>query len=46
VKDDFLPEKIKGHTFYEPGSNQRENEIRKKLSEMWNGIYNYDQPDS
>lgn len=46
VKDDFLPEKIKGYSFYEPGSNQRENEIRKKLSEMWKGIYNYDQPDS
>lgn len=46
IKDNFLPDKIKGYSFYEPGKNQRENEIRKRLSEMWKGIYNYDQTDS
>jgi putative ATPase len=42
VQDNFLPEEIKGRTFYDPGSNPKEEEIRKRLSVMWKDIYNYD----
>jgi putative ATPase len=41
IADNFLPEEIKGTIFYEPGSNPKEAELRKKLSEMWKEIYNY-----
>jgi putative ATPase len=40
VADNFLPEELRGTIFYEPGANQREEEIRKKLSGMWKDIYN------
>ncbi len=42
VQDNFLPEEIKGSTFYDPGANPKEEEIRKRLSVMWKDIYNYD----
>lgn len=42
VQDDFLPDKIKGSVFYEPGENSREEEIRKRISSMWKNIYNFD----
>ncbi|HKK41778.1 MAG TPA: replication-associated recombination protein A [Bacteroidales bacterium] len=42
VKDVFLPDELKGNIFYEPGSNIREEELRKKLSGMWKDIYDYD----
>ncbi|NSW94148.1 MAG: replication-associated recombination protein A, partial [Bacteroidales bacterium] len=41
VSDNFLPEKLKGSVFYNPGSNPREDEIRKKLSSIWRDYYNY-----
>lgn len=41
VRDNFLPEAIKGFVFYEPGDNPRETEIRKRLEELWKEIYNY-----
>ena len=41
ISRNFLPEKIKGTVFYEPGKNAREEEIRKRISGMWNDIYNY-----
>jgi putative ATPase len=41
VQDNFLPEEIKGSTFYEPGANPKEEEIRKRLSMMWKDIYKY-----
>ena len=41
VKDNFLPEEIRGCVFYEPGENTRELEIRKKMALMWNDIYKY-----
>jgi len=41
VKDNFLPEEIKGCIFYEPGENPKEQEIRKKMASMWNNIYKY-----
>jgi putative ATPase len=41
VQDNFLPLEIKGTVFYEPGNNPREEEIRKRISRMWDDIYNY-----
>ena len=41
IKDNFLPEEIKGCVFYEPGENPKEQEIRKRMSAMWNDIYKY-----
>ena len=42
IEDNFLPGEISGTVFYEPGSNPREEEIRKKLAGMWKNLYNYD----
>ncbi len=38
---EFLPEKIKGTKFYEPGDNAREREIRARLISLWKKKYNY-----
>ncbi len=42
IPDDFLPAEIKGTKFYDPGANPREDEMRKKLSGLWKGFYDYD----
>jgi putative ATPase len=41
VDSEFLPEKIKGTKFYEPGDNPRENEIRNQLRKNWKQKYGY-----
>lgn len=41
VIQEFLPEEIKGTTFYDPGDNAREAELRKYLSMKWKGKYGY-----
>lgn len=41
VIQEFLPEEIKGTTFYDPGDNTREAELRKYLSMKWKGKYGY-----
>jgi putative ATPase len=41
IEQEFLPEKISGTTFYEPGKNAREEEIRKHLRNLWKNKYNY-----
>ena len=41
VLQEFLPEKIIGQKFYEPGNNSKEKEIRQKLKELWDKKYNY-----
>lgn len=41
VRDNFLPEEIKGSIFYEPGKNIKEEEVRKRLAAMWRNIYGY-----
>ncbi len=41
VKENYLPEEIKGSQFYEPGKNPKEEEIRKRLRELWKDIYGY-----
>ena len=38
---EYLPEKIAGTTFYEPGHSARENELRKFLKERWKDKYGY-----
>lgn len=42
VEENFLPDDIKGTIFYNPASNAKEEEIRKKLNGMWKDIYKYD----
>lgn len=41
VDMEFLPEKIKGKKFYDPGSNKREEEIRQRLKSLWEKKYDY-----
>lgn len=41
VDMEFLPEKIKGKKFYEPGNNKREEEIRQRLRSFWGKKYEY-----
>lgn len=41
VQQDFLPEKLKGTSFYEPLANAREMSIKKQLADRWKDWYNY-----
>lgn len=41
TKEEFLPEEIRNTLIYKPLNNQREEEMRKKLRDMWKGKYNY-----
>jgi putative ATPase len=41
IEQEYLPEKIKGSKFYDPGDNARENELRKFLKERWKEKYGY-----
>lgn len=38
---EFLPREIFGTKFYEPGNNPKENEVKKTLSNIWKGYYEY-----
>jgi putative ATPase len=38
---EFLPDELKGRTFYDPGHNPREEELRKFLKSLWKGKYGY-----
>ncbi len=38
---EFLPEEVSGTTFYDPGQNPREEEIRKFLRNRWKEKYGY-----
>lgn len=38
---EYLPERIAGTKFYEPGQTPRENELRKYLKELWKDKYKY-----
>jgi putative ATPase len=42
VIENYLPEAIKGTKFYEPGNTPKEEEIKKRLKNLWKDIYNYD----
>jgi putative ATPase len=41
IDQEYLPEKIKGTKFYDPGNNPRENELRKFLKDRWKEKYGY-----
>jgi putative ATPase len=41
VPDNYLPEELKGSKFYEPGKNPKEEEIKRRLSNLWKDIYDY-----
>jgi len=38
---EFLPDKLSGTTFYDPGNNAREAELRKRLKALWRNKYGY-----
>ncbi len=38
---EYLPDEISGTSFYQPGKNQREEELRKFLKMLWKGKYNF-----
>lgn len=38
---EFLPDKLKGTKFYDPGNNPRENELRTRLRALWKKKYGY-----
>ncbi len=40
-EQEYLPDKISGTPFYEPGANAREEELRKFLKSRWKGKYKY-----
>ena len=39
VDQEFLPPEISGSSFYYPGANAREKEIRERLNQLWKGKY-------
>ena len=41
AEQEYLPDKIASTTFYNPGSNARENELRKYLKDKWGDKYGY-----
>ncbi|MFW6351012.1 MAG: replication-associated recombination protein A [Bacteroidota bacterium] len=41
AEQEFLPEKIAGSTFFEPGNNPREREMRERLKKLWKSKYGY-----
>jgi putative ATPase len=41
IQAEFLPEKLEGTKFYEPGNNPREEELRKYLRSLWKEKYGY-----
>jgi putative ATPase len=41
LEQEYLPDKIAGTTFFEPGENARENELRRFLRERWKKKYGY-----
>jgi putative ATPase len=41
TNEEFLPDVLSGKTFYEPGKNPREEELRKFLRLRWKEKYNY-----
>jgi putative ATPase len=40
-QQEYLPDEVKGTSFYEPGKNIREDEQRKFLKMLWKGKYKY-----
>jgi len=42
VKENYLPEDMKGTQFYRPGPNPREEEMRKRLISLWENMKDYE----
>ena len=40
-EQEYLPDSISGTTFYDPGKNPREEELRKYLKALWKDKYRY-----
>lgn len=40
-EQEYLPDAISGTTFYDPGKNPREEELRKYLKALWKDKYGY-----
>lgn len=38
---EFLPDSVRGKSFYKPGDNPRENEMRSRLRRLWGAKYGY-----
>ena len=36
---EYLPDKLTGAVFYNPGENTKEQEIKQKQNSLWNGKY-------
>jgi putative ATPase len=41
VEEEFLPDSIKGSSFYKPGNNQRENALKEFLKNRWKSKYEF-----
>ena len=41
VHSEFLPDDLKGSKFFDPGTNPREEEMRKRLKALWKEKYGY-----
>ncbi|HEX2607272.1 MAG TPA: replication-associated recombination protein A [Flavisolibacter sp.] len=41
TEQEFLPDQLSGTTFYDPGKNPREEELRKYLRSLWKEKYGY-----
>ena len=41
VDQEYLPEELSGKSFYNPGNNARENEMRNFLKKRWDKKYGY-----
>ena len=41
AEQEFLPEAIGGSVFYQPGDNPKENEMRRRLQQLWKDKYGY-----
>ncbi len=41
TEQEFLPDDLKGTTFYDPGKNPREEELRRFLKSLWKDKYGY-----
>ncbi|MEH6678950.1 MAG: replication-associated recombination protein A [Sediminicola sp.] len=41
VEEEFLPDAIKGSSFYKPGNNQRENALKEFLKNRWKDKYRF-----
>ena len=41
VEEEYLPKEISGKSIWEPNNNPKENELRKKMNDIWKEKYDY-----